>query len=56
MTLEVAKEAVMKCFAASWSMAIVLAGPPLPPAPVQSMVLADSMGNSPYQDKQSKSR
>lgn len=28
-----AKDAVMKCFAASWSIAIVRAAPPLPPAP-----------------------
>lgn len=33
LTLGVANEAVMKCFAASWSIAIVLDGPPLPPAP-----------------------
>lgn len=32
-TLGEAKEAVRKCLAASWSMAIVRAGPPLPPAP-----------------------
>lgn len=37
-TLDEAKEAVRKCLAASWSMAIVRAGPPLPPAPVILLV------------------
>jgi hypothetical protein len=38
-TLVEAKEAVRKCFAASWSMAIVVEGPPLPPAPVGGILL-----------------
>jgi hypothetical protein len=48
----VAKEAVRKCLAASWSIAIVLFGPPLPPAPGigVSFFVGDLMGvcNGPW--------
>lgn len=38
------KDALRKCFAASWSIAIVDAGPPLPPAPGIGLVLSVWVG------------